>query len=291
MSHTFPSQVVCGVDFSEASAEALRLAASFAGKTSARLSCVHAVANEAPAYFTGANLAELDRQSRESLVQEHAALKAFVHRITKADDVDLRVGEEPAAALILARPMNRRRYDRGGYEGRSGVERFWLGSVAEAVVRGARVPVLVVPGASAGSISGKVICAARNSDLSRTVLNRSAVLADAFSAELIVVNVLDRGQSGTTAQDLCAGASVERGCAVQYVEKPAHGQARLLDHIDATGADLVVIGFERERFSVRTEDGSSVSNALRHAHGPILLIPKEYAFETDTSGSISSAAR
>jgi nucleotide-binding universal stress UspA family protein len=279
--------VVCGVDFSDVSAEALRLAALLAMKTGARLSCVHAVAPEAPIYFTGANLAELERQSRHSLEQEHAALKAFVGRITQADDVDLRVGEGQAAALILDAAG-----DTGadmivvGTQERSGVERLWLGSVAEAVVRDARVPVLVVPSTSAGSISGKVICAVRNSDISRTALNRSAMLADALGAELVVVNVLDHEQSGRTAQDLCAWASAERSCAVQYVQKPIHGQAQLLDHIGGTGADLIVLGFERERFSVRTEHGSSVSDDLRHAHGPILLIPKEYAFETDTSGNI-----
>jgi nucleotide-binding universal stress UspA family protein len=289
--HKFPSQVVCGVDFSDVSAEALRLAALLAMKAGARLSCVHAVAPEAPIYFTGANLPELERQGRESLIREHAALKAFVGRITDADDVDLRVGEGRAAALILGTAD-----DTGadmivvGTQGRSAVERFWLGSVAEAVVRDARVPVLVVPSTSAGPKSGKVVCVVRNSDISRTALNRPAILAGALGAELVVVNVLDHAQSGRTAQDLCAWASAERACSVQYIEKPAHAPAQLLDHIDAPGADLIVLGFERGRFSVRTEHGFSIPDALRHARTPILLIPNEYVNEAHTSDNVQQDA-
>jgi nucleotide-binding universal stress UspA family protein len=287
----FPSQALCALDLSDVSAEAVKFAAVLVKSAGGHLTCIHARRPDAPTYFTGANIAELERQRRDSMVQEHAAVRSFIGRLTDAENVDVRVGEgEPAAVIVDTAEEIGADMIVMGTRGRSGIERFWLGSVAEAVVRNARVPVLVVPRLSTGSKSAKVVCVVRNSEISRTALNRSAMLAGALAAELVVVNVLDHAQTGRTAQDLCFWASAEGNCAVQYVEKPAHGQARLLDQIGGISADLIVLGFERERFSVRTEGGPSVSDALRHTPSPILLIPKEYAFETNTSGKVQQAS-
>ncbi len=282
MRDKFPLHVLCAVDFSDLSAEAVKLAAVLAKSANARMTCIHARPVDAPVYFTGAAVAELDRQRRDSLVQDHAAVQSFVQRIAGAQDIDVQVGEgEPADVILDIAGETGADLIAVGTRGRSGVGRLWLGSVAEAVVRSARVPVLVVPKAVTDPKSGSVVCAVRNSEISRTVLNRSALLAKALGAELVVVDVLDVGQTGRTERDLCAWASAESGCEVRYVQKTAVLRGGFLEQLGGMGADLIVLG--------RTEEGSSISDALRHTPAPILLIPKEYAIEAAIPGDIQQA--
>jgi len=284
VSGRFPARILCGVDFSERSSDAIKLAALIANGAAAGLTCVHARPAEAPAYFTGSAVSELERQRRDALVKDHGAVRAFADRAAVGAGADVRVGEgEPAAVILDAAAETGADLIVVGTRGRSGIGRLWLGSVAEAVVKQASVPVLVAPSAPK---SGPVVCAVRDSDVSRTVLNRSALLAKALGEELVVMDSVESGQPVRTVEDLCARASAEFGCNVRYVRKAGLSSSEFVKQLKEIGAGLVVAGFERSRMW----DGSSISGALRHAPAPVLLIPKEYANELTASGDIRQVA-
>jgi nucleotide-binding universal stress UspA family protein len=138
-------RIVCAVDFSETSNDALEHALSLAEKHGASLVLVHAW--QLPAYalpegaivvnpeYLGRIQMELQK-SLDELVAKHSGGKVSVTgRLGEgAAHVEVnRLAEELAADLVVI-----------GTHGRTGLSHVLLGSVAERVVRTCKVPVLTV---------------------------------------------------------------------------------------------------------------------------------------------------
>ncbi len=137
-----PRAVVVAVDFSAASARAVGLAGIIAKATTATLRVVHAERFEVPPYFTPAQIARLDDERQEASAEVAIELTRFIKAATdwptavvaeEGPPVDVVLTEAAESDLVVL-----------GMHGRPGPSRWWLGSVAERVVRGAEVPVLVV---------------------------------------------------------------------------------------------------------------------------------------------------
>lgn len=137
-----PSRILVPVDFGDASARAVRVAGDLAARTGARLTALHAESIEAPPYFTHEQLGALERQRQAARAGARRYLADFAARLTPAP-VEAAVTDGPPADAVLAaaRPSD---LVVMGTHGRRGPARWWLGSVAERVVREAEAPVLVV---------------------------------------------------------------------------------------------------------------------------------------------------
>ena len=137
------SRVLVGVDFDDSSAAALRVAGTMARALGATLTVIHAHSVEMPAYFTGAQMDTLEAEREERRVRCAGELQAFAtqHGVVAAESVI----EEGAAAATILRLAPAFDLVVVGTRRLHGPKRWWLGSVAEAVVRDATVPVLVVP--------------------------------------------------------------------------------------------------------------------------------------------------
>jgi nucleotide-binding universal stress UspA family protein len=134
--------ILVAVDFGEASTRALALAGSLAQVFGATLRVLHAQLLDAPPYFTQAQLDVIEGEEQanraraldylrtfakahvsgpfETMIENRAATEAILHASTDAD-------------LVVM-----------GTHGRRGPSRWWLGSVAERVLRETRAPLLVV---------------------------------------------------------------------------------------------------------------------------------------------------
>jgi nucleotide-binding universal stress UspA family protein len=139
------SKIVCPIDFSPCSREALRVAAEFARERSAALVIAHVW--EPPRWSTG------EIQVAPELIQdlidaEEAQLEAW--RTTAAElgarEVGIRFLTGVAWDAILALLKDDPTIDLivMGTHGRTGLKHILLGSIAEKVVRHAPCPVLVV---------------------------------------------------------------------------------------------------------------------------------------------------
>lgn len=134
--------IVCGVDFSRQSATALKYAASLARAWSGQVRVVHAIdplLTAAAAAYTRSTLdasakVDLARFVRRALGDVRARPVRCVVRTGRAPDVLLSEAARARPSVIVM-----------GTHGFRGVARLAFGSVAEAVVRRARVPVLVIP--------------------------------------------------------------------------------------------------------------------------------------------------
>jgi nucleotide-binding universal stress UspA family protein len=137
------SRVLVGVDFDDASASALKMAGALASVWDADITVFHAAAVEVPTYFTGAQIVALQAERERS----RAAIAGRLHALADQHvprTVRVVVGEGPPQDTILRMALS---FDLivAGTHRRHGPRRWWLGSVAEAVVRHSPRPVLVVP--------------------------------------------------------------------------------------------------------------------------------------------------
>lgn len=137
-----PKNILVAVDFGDASARAVAVAGELAESTGAALSLLHAEALDVPPYFTPAQLRALEGEERANARRAADFLAAFGRRqtpqafgtiIENRTAVDAILHASAGADLLVM-----------GTHGRRGPSRWWLGSVAERVLRETALPLLVV---------------------------------------------------------------------------------------------------------------------------------------------------
>jgi nucleotide-binding universal stress UspA family protein len=136
-----PARVLVAVDFGEASASAVALAGALAQAFGAQLTVLHAETVEMPPYFTSAQIDALETERKDARAAAAEYVRTFASHETPMPISALIVDGPPAEAILRQAPE----FDLVvlGTHGRRGPRRWWLGSVAEAVVQGATTPVLV----------------------------------------------------------------------------------------------------------------------------------------------------
>lgn len=137
-----PRSILAAVDFGEASAHAVAAAGLIAAHCGATLSLLHAETFDAPAYFTSEQVDALERQRHALQVQAEQFLVRFGRRHTTAGFSAVIDDQPPVDAIVRASGA----VDLAvmGTHGRHGAKRWWLGSVAERVLRQTTRPLLIV---------------------------------------------------------------------------------------------------------------------------------------------------
>ena len=135
--------IVVAVDFGEAAARAVAVGGAIAARCpGGRLRLLHAESIEAPAYFTSEQVDDLERQRHAIASQAEQYLSRFGRQHTAAPFVAT-LDRRPPADSILAAAKSVDLVVMGTH-GRHGPKRWWLGSVAERVLRETKTPLLVV---------------------------------------------------------------------------------------------------------------------------------------------------
>lgn len=143
------TRLLVGVDLDDSSGVAVRTAAMLARAFGATAVAVHAETLTMPAYFTSGQVAALEEERQRAQDAIAGEVRAFVG-LHGGAGFEVMVEEGPAADVIL-RLAEQVDLVVVGTRRLHGVRRWWLGSVAEAVVRRSPVAVLVVP-ASVGEM-------------------------------------------------------------------------------------------------------------------------------------------
>jgi len=294
---TFKS-ILCPVDFSEESRNALRFAAAFAVKFQGSVTVLNVVE---PLLEHAARVRYgLDLPKGET----EPALRTFVAETFSAASwlpgmaIEVRVGDAPAVILETA---ERQRHDLLvlGTRGLGGFRKLILGSTTERVLREARVPVIAVPGggvsvaleASGPRFTIKSILAA--TDFSQTAsdaVRLAAGFAQSLDVTLLITHVVspvvvpsqwqpyvdpaddERVRDAREQLDVWLRALGVQGEVVIGVGRPA-------DSIAATaakeGAGLIAMGLfgERRRFAPRP--GSIAYRVLSDTQVPVMVIPPQ----------------
>ena len=136
-----PRTIVVAVDFGDASARALAIAGVMASAFDASVRAVHAERFEPPPYFTLEQIGRLQAERRSAQRHAGAHVAEFAARAGGGAVTPIVIDEPPVDAILdVASDADLIVL---GTHGRRGPGRWWLGSVAERVVRAASVPVLV----------------------------------------------------------------------------------------------------------------------------------------------------
>ncbi|MFB6089598.1 MAG: universal stress protein [Halobellus sp.] len=175
-----------------------------------------------------------------------------------------------------------------GTHGRTGLNRYLLGSVAEKVVRLSPVPVLAVRPEAAGERPYRdVVVPTDGSDAAIPAERWGVGLAARFGAAVHAVSVVPeepvRSSETKAAYEDAAEEAVER---VRRVAEEAgvgidgaveHGvpHREILDFADRTGADLLVVGTHGRTGVERFVLGSVAEKVVRLSETPVLVVPSE----------------
>jgi nucleotide-binding universal stress UspA family protein len=285
------SNVLVAIDFSEASRTALDCASGLARRLGARLTALHVMQpyvtyEPLPAFPPAAPL-DPERQSRirEDLrrfvmasASEHPPAEVVVREGDPADEILACAAESRADLVVL------------GTHGRRGFERWILGSVTDRVARKADRSVLGVPPNARAAAFARVLCGVDLSDSSAETLDQAAAIAQALSAELIVLYVADSshwyepgpmsGVDVEAARQAVTKSARERlgELIARHVPKStsvavqvAFGRAQREIERVAGEADLVVLGASSSRGVDRFFFGSTAQHVLRAGVCPVLL--------------------
>lgn len=147
-----PRSILVPVDFGEASARAVAIAGALGNRCGAALRVLHVESAEAPAYFTSAQIETLEGERRSRRRQADDYLKTFTR--ARTDHAFSTAIEDGSPIDVILRMASDVDLVAMGTHGRHGPSRWWLGSVAERVLRGALTPLLVVRAGAAPDPAG-----------------------------------------------------------------------------------------------------------------------------------------
>lgn len=267
--------ILCPVDLSPISANALRHAVRLATGSGATL--LTALVNwfEVPAYFTASQIEALNRQAHDSLNEARAVLSHFVDATlgSAAAGVELVIEEgSPSPAILKIAAERGAGLIVMGTHGRTGINRWMLGSVTERVVRESPVPVLTVREAPLAQ-PGPVLAAVNDTDLSRQVLSQASRLAAQYGQGLTVVHVREPNGEAPIS-DLCKWIpeGARSGCALHEVVRHGDAAEQIIKAASAANAGLLVIGAPKRSFFQGSVLSRTALRVIRQAPCPVLSI-------------------
>jgi nucleotide-binding universal stress UspA family protein len=183
-------KIVVGTDFNELAAAALRFAGGIASRTGAELLVVYADTFEPPAEFTSAQVRHLAETIERSKQRTREQLEAHVAKhVPKGVPWKAIVADDlPASAIARMAETDGADFIAVGTHGRGGLQRLVVGSVAEALIGEARVPVLTVRSTELPSRINRVFCPINASDVAAEAARRAENVAGALGAELTLLH-------------------------------------------------------------------------------------------------------
>lgn len=167
------------VDFSEGSDAAVRRATQIARDARARLTVLHAIGPEGvipkDAFASIGGAANLRLQAQCALAErEGVAVEARIHPASAIEALEETESEIRPDLVVV------------GARGQSALRRVWLGSVAEAVVRQANAPTLVVRNATGAAPYRRLLHATDYSPDAEAASDLACAIADPDAAHHVV---------------------------------------------------------------------------------------------------------
>lgn len=302
------NNILCPVDFSTHSRQALDHAIVIARRYGARVTALYVMPSDVAIYSAD----DVRVQDAVTLIHGDSDkvvfdLQSFVSR-ESASDVDISITvRQGRAALEIVHEAAALQADLLvlGSHGRTGFDRLLLGSVTERVLRTAPCPVLTVPAHHPDAVPASpvlfrnILCALDFSKSSARALDYATLMAQETDATLTVLHVINkdfeplavhpmpemseerlsladyfrwREQETRRQLEVAVPESVNTYCTVRkqiVYGKPA---AAILDVADAQGCDLVVMGVQGRGTVDIALFGSTTQQVVRQALCPVLTV-------------------
>lgn len=286
-------RILCPVDFSETSRVSFGYAESLARHFGATLTVQYVLEtrNHECLNFTPPDW--YDDFERSIYERESKRLSEFVQQVSMKDVQPRQViqwGLVPDSVLSLA-DADQMDLIVLGTHGRRGLDRFLLGSVTEQVIQKAHCQVMAInqnqPGREAqASEKGKsepkrILCCVDFSENSQRTIDYALSLARAYSADLVVMNVLeDIGNPNTILDAVTMNANrlaelipkEKPPLSLQNIVRIGAPDEQILAFSEEAHCDLVIVGGRGAHAINRTPLGSTVRRIIQFGHRPVLIV-------------------
>jgi len=267
-----PERVLVATDLGESSAAAMSAAAYLHRKYAARVHVLHAHHFEPPMYFSSGQVQSLMEELRESAraAEKHVLAEAqkalgFRPEVTVADAPPVEailsaVGDLDIDLVVM------------GTHGRGGVQRLWLGSVAERVIRLSPRPVMAIRHSWPQTGLGSILCPVSCSDAGFQAFEYAAATAKAEAARLLVLHSTESTQLPAEFRAACD--RVRAHSELEELVVRGEPAKEILEAAHRRSPDLVIMGAERRVTAMGEIFSSTTERVMRHTVAPILVVPR-----------------
>jgi nucleotide-binding universal stress UspA family protein len=277
------NRILVPTDFSETATHAMRYASDLAGRLGASLTVVYADPFVPPVDYT----ASIGGWDEYSFVQLKARAEDQLRHDAKTNidpavpyDAIVRVAAPLDGILAMAREWGSGLIVMGTH-GRTGFRRLIIGSVTEAVMRKAAVPVIAVPlNCESKAAVRTIVCPAIYNDQCHDALTFAAAIAP-IDAKFIVIRATVSNNAIQTADDLAdlrawVPESIAGRCELK-VFSSGHVAGQIEGYAEKVGADLIVAAEPAGRSAADVLHGTFAARVVQHSHCPVLTVNRPAA--------------
>jgi nucleotide-binding universal stress UspA family protein len=299
-------RILCPIDFSEASRQALNHAKALSSWYDARLIVLHVcvdlpVLEMASPLGHSASTAVVLEESQ--LAERRAAVRQFVTPEIGDDNVDIVISEgtDAKAEIVKVATATEASLIVMGTHGRSGLDHVLLGSVTEKVLHKAPCPILVVPphaprvDGGVSPVFKRILCAVDFSAGSLCAVNVALALAQEADARLTLLHAIefpvalrevvfstdadvDQLHDAAEAEFLrrlraLVPAQARTYCTVTTRVNEGKPAREIEGVAAAERADLIVMGVQGRGAVDLLVFGSNTNAVIRNAACPVLIVP------------------
>ncbi|MBI5245658.1 MAG: universal stress protein [Elusimicrobia bacterium] len=271
-----PRRILVAADLSAPSLSAIDAAKALARRWGSALEIVY-ISAPAPVVWTEPGLPVFPLPA--TTLPAHKIRKRLLHAAAgfPRERLKLRMARGwPVDALLeMARPERADLLVMGTH-GYAGLDRLLTGSVSEAVIRRASIPVLAVPARKGVEGTARVLAPWNASPYATRALRWAREVSRGLGATLDVLHVKEAGLS--MVQDwpaLRRRLKLILGDGPDWTLRVYAGdaRARIVEEANSGRYGLVALSAHRRPFAGDFALGSTIERALRHSFAPILAVP------------------
>ncbi|MFI5363434.1 MAG: universal stress protein [Elusimicrobiota bacterium] len=273
-----PKRILVAADLSAPSLSGLDAARTLAEQWSASLEIVYVENTPALAAMAGYEVVpvSLPPVAADSWTKVEEKLRKAAAGFP-AERLKLRTvpGWPPAAILELASPR-RADFMVMGTHGYAGLDRLLTGSISEAVIRRAHIPVLAVPERKGVADVTRVLAPWNGRPYATRALRWAREMARSLCATLDVFHVREPGlEEANDEEALEKNLVALLGAGCDWTLRTRKGDARSLIVAEANSGryELVVLSAHRRPFAADFVLGSTIERVMRHSKIPVLAVP------------------
>ena len=274
-------KILCPVDFSPASIEALRYSIDLAKGHNARLYLMHVIAPVIPImpdlYVSTETLISAFEKRAETEIEDlkktalraGVTVQAEVHRGDVELEIDDAVKKGEADLVVM------------GKHGRPAFKRWFMGSTTDRLLRRLHVPMIIVGEGKAQEGIKRIVVATDFSQGAMDAVSYAAALAKESGAALTVLHVMSHRTQAVgipyeepvaevqaeldklTSKEAWIATQVESGVPYQTI----------LSFVENSKADLLVMNIHGKSGLERALLGSTAERVIRGAPCPVLAVP------------------
>jgi nucleotide-binding universal stress UspA family protein len=283
-------KILWATDFSDEAQKALGYADAFAKAFKAKIVALHVVPDFSPALYDAAEVIKGEIAERVASVKEDKKKK--IEALGKSKNISLKVvikEGNPAKKIVQISEDEKADLILMGRRGLSAVEKLFIGSVANKVLRNSSIPLFLTPENQAQLRIKKILVPTDFSDQEEKERDYAWKLAKKFDSDLLLLHVLELHDYRFPPRVLDEMfAKVERRLKqrkkreredIKVTEEVTHSinaAIGITDYADEHKADIIVMSTcvqsKWERFFL----GSTTEKVISFSSVPVLAIPPSY---------------